>query len=294
MNGKWTRIGPKSSLIRMRSHQGREHLGVLFESDGANTTIVHVHGSCGNFASANFLSIMARIYEEAGINLLSVNTSGHDCISETLEGEELVYVGGSISTFEESVEDIFPMVEIARELGGVVILQGHSLGCDRVVEFVRREEQYFDLVLISPSDSYRLHEVFLHPGSVEEQAKRLEAMGRTSGISLLPYTTYGVRNLGEEYVIPVSRETLLSIIEGPPFRLFRIRSDMEWKVNTRCLACIGGRDDIQTWPSEVMFKHLESRFSEFESFVAEEGDHDFSSCEEALASRIVKWIHASS
>src|SRR5260370_4632674 len=124
---------PGCQIIQLKNNNGVPLEGLLFRVPGAKITILHVHGSCGNYWSALFLPVLARHLIEIGINLFSINTSAHDCIVEGSRDGKFAYIGGSIVNFSECVLDIQAALDFLAPMNTRVVLQGHSLGCDRIV-----------------------------------------------------------------------------------------------------------------------------------------------------------------
>src|ERR1039457_7651208 len=100
-------------LVTFVNRRGLGISGILYGQRRGATTVIHVHGSFGNFYANNFVPLMARTYAQAGINFLSINTSGHDGIAEGDRKGELEYVGGGRSSFNECVPDIHAAVTFA-------------------------------------------------------------------------------------------------------------------------------------------------------------------------------------
>src|SRR5438093_13111615 len=124
-------------LVTLRSTKGLDIDGILYRSDSGKATIVHIHGSFGNFYQNRFVRLMARRYCEARMNFLSVNMAGHDGLVEGYRHNlEFEYLGGAVADFGECVADIEGAVLFARQFSDRIILQGHSLGCDRVLHFL--------------------------------------------------------------------------------------------------------------------------------------------------------------
>ena len=75
-------------LITFKSSAGLHLDGLLFQKDNYRKTIIHVHGSYGNFYQNHFLRLMARQYTDSGINFLSFNLAGHDGFGEGYRNAE--------------------------------------------------------------------------------------------------------------------------------------------------------------------------------------------------------------
>jgi hypothetical protein len=131
---------------------------------------------------------------------------------------------------------------------------------------------------------------------VEQQISRLKTKPEIDPIfDWLPTREYGMKG-GEDwtYIIPITRKSLLSILEGPPFRLMRINSPAEFYLDQQALIYIGGKDAIQVWPSDTIFKYLEERIRKVTRVYYPDGDHMLANCEKQVIESIINWVIASS
>ena len=285
----------KGELVTFKDSKAFHHDGILYQASESTTTIVHVHGSFGNFYQNEFLRIMAKAYLEAQINFLSFNLAGHDGLAEGYRNEwDFEYAGGAIKAFEDCVFDIQAAVDFVQPFSKRVVLQGHSLGCERVLHFMLATKAKHDFILLSPCDSYQLQSIWLAPETVEDQISRLR-LGQTTDevFDWLPEREYGIRRGEWTYPIHIVRSNLISLIEGPAFKLVRMDQPADYKIDQKALIYIGGDDDLQTVPREVMFKYFEERVREVTSTsIFPEGDHSLWGCEQEVSEEIVKWVSA--
>ncbi len=125
------------------------HDGILYHAGDGLPTIIHVHGSFGNFYQNDFLRIMAAHYLASGINFLSFNLAAHDGLAEGYRNDwDFEYTGGAIVDFNTCVDDIQSAVDFVSPFSGRIVLQGHSLGCDRVVHYLRSTAAPLDFILL--------------------------------------------------------------------------------------------------------------------------------------------------
>ena len=278
-------------LVTFNSATGFQLDGILFGDDSFSTCIIHVHGSLGNFYQNRFLRVMGSKYAEAGIRLLSFNLSSHDGLAEGYRHEDdFEYSGGSIVDFDRCLEDIEGAIAFAGEYCDRIILQGHSMGCDRVLHYLLSRSAGHDCILLGPCDSYRLQEKWIGPEKVEDQIERLKrAAPGTGELDWLPSKEYGIRSGDEDYIIPITRRALLSIMEGPVFRLMRLDKPMDFHLEQRVFVYLGGKDPFQTADSEGMFRHLEGRVSQLRRCFVSNGGHSLEGCEEVVATEVIEW-----
>jgi len=287
----------KGELVSFASRDGWKLEGILFEAPSSRWTVIHVHGSMGNFYADQFVRVMASTYAARNISLLAFNTRCHDCVSEGYSrDDEFRYVGGSLSHFDTCVDDLAGAVEFVEGLSSEVILQGYSLGCDRIVSYVLSAGVKFRSILLSPCDSYEIQRIWLEGSqrSVEFQRSELSKLppGDDSQLTLLPFTEYGVRMNGEFYENPISVDALKSIVNGPPFSLFNLAESPRYFIDAPALVYIGRRDPLQTSKCDMMLSYLEERFQKISPLVSDEGDHCFTGQELEIARAIADWIRA--
>ena len=286
---------PLGCLVTFPSSRGLLLDGILYHRPGHQTIILHVHGSLGNFYQNQFVRVMAQKYADAGMSFLSFNLANHDGVAEGYKkGDEFLYVGGSVADFGECVSDIQGAIDFARDLAPRIILQGHSLGCDRVLHFLVSTSAEYDFVLLAPCDSYELQRRWIAPETVEEQISRLKADAGTTAEALdwLPAREYGIsQGDGWVYPIPVTRKALLSIMEGPVFKLIRIEHPARFWIKQNAFIYIGGFDALQTAASDKVFDYFEKRTKHVTRSFVREGDHMLRGCEDVVAEGIVDWIN---
>ena len=312
----------------MRSHNGRlvtirtterfEIIGMLFQSESSykgtdvnekhiltdfNTPIViHVHGNFGNFYQNKFLWYMSEMYLQNGIDFLSINLSSHDGLAEGYYGVQLKYVGGGVADYEASQLDIEAAVQYVQELGYKnVVLQGHSLGCDKIIEFAMNHEHLFPLILLSPVDSYAVQSNWISPESVEEQIERIkkglypqeDKPWGSADLDWLPNQEYGAKGGTQEwtYEIPITKEALLSILEGAAFKYLNVKTGDPFTLENRTFAYLGKRDGLQMHRHEDWVEFLQHSFTHITFAQDLDADHDIVGVEAELTERIIKWIH---
>ena len=279
-------------LVSFETTRGLILDGMLCEAQGASGTVVHVHGSYGNFYQNPFVRILASVYTECGLNFLSFNLAAHDGIAEGYgRDEEFAYVGGAVVAFDTCVDDIAGAVRFAEATCERVVLQGHSLGCDRVLQYMLSTGDVREFVLLCPCDSYELHNQWLQMETVEQQRLRLGKSGRDGdGIKLVAGREYGLRRDDWTYEIPITRRALLSIVDGAPARLIRPGGSKAYYLDAACAVYLGGEDPLLTVDMEVMFRYFEERVRAVRRVYVKNGDHLLSKCAENVGRAVADWL----
>jgi len=263
--------------------------GIVFRPPNPRLAIVHVHGSLGNFYQQPFIRVFAKRLGQHGVALLSFNLTAHDGVSEGYTPDQgMQYIGGSLSRFETCLDDLDALLCFASSICPKVVLQGHSLGCDRVLFYVQQRARRVPLILLSPCDSYRLQEIWLDGEKITEQAERLSSeYDNDEQINLVPAAEYGLAGPDDwTYSIPISRDVLLSIITGPPFQLLRVGGSAQTVSNAPAFVYMGTKDAIRGAPLNRMAEHVQRMVPRARGFTVEHGDHSLDGCEEAVADLI--------
>lgn len=287
-------FGPRGSLVTFTTSDGLELDGILYLAHEGAPTILHVHGSFGNFYQNPFVRILAESTLASGINLLAFNTSCHDGLAEgNLANGDMRYIGGAVSPFEGIVQDITAALEFVRLFSPRPILQGHSLGCDRVVHYLLESGAEHPCILISPCDSQELQRCWLGDESVEHQIERLRELPSQPGeLEWVAGCEYGVKvDPLWTYRNPITRRALLSILTGPPFHLFRYHGgERPWRINSPALVVVGSNDGLLTAPPEAVIRYFTGRFSSVESLVVNGADHMLARSEVSVAQHVCTWV----
>ena len=289
-------VGPAAhgKLLSVVNGAGLVLDGIVFSPPDARLAIVHVHGSLGNFYQQPFIRVFANRLARHGVAVLSFNLTGHDGVSEGYTPDrEMRYVGGSLSKFETCLDDLDALLRFAGSICPRVVLQGHSLGCDRVLFYTQRRATRIPLILLSPCDSHRLQEIWLDGEPILEQAARLSSgSDDDEQVNLVSASEYGMTGPdGWTYSIPISRAALLSIITGPPFQILRVDSSAQPVSNAPAFVYMGTEDTIRGAPLNEMTAHVRRLVPSARMFTVEHGDHSLDGCEETVADAISVWAH---
>lgn len=292
------RVNVLGEIVTIRNSRGIYLDGILYRNPANQVTVIHVHGSFGNFYQNFFLRLMAKKYLEAGFNFFSFNLSAHDGIAEAYrytgdgEKDDFEYIGFSVVDFRTCLDDIEGAIEFVKPFSKKIILQGHSFGCDRIVYYMLEKKTEYNCILLGPADSYNLQKKFRYPETVEEQIERLKKRPDTPNeYDWLSLKEYGVAQPPYEvYTIPMTKNSLLSIMEGPPYVLFNIEFPMNYKINANALVYLAGEDGYLTWPSQQMFNYLEEKFHELTRLYYPYSDHYLKNVEEDVIDKIINWL----
>ena len=282
------------TLVSVVNNAGLVLDGIVFSPPKPRLAIVHVHGSLGNFYQQSFIRVFANCLIQHGVAILSFNLTCHDGVSEGYTADQrMQYVGGSLSRFETCLDDLDALLSFARSFCTTVVLQGHSLGCDRVLFYVQQRAARIPLILLSPCDSHRLQETWISGETIAKQAARLSsASDDNKEVTLLSASEYGLSGPDDwTYSIPISRSALLSIITGPPFQILRVNDSARTVSDAPAFVYMGTEDAIRGAPFSEMAKHVRRLVPKARVFPVEHGDHSLDGCEEKVADSISEWAY---
>jgi hypothetical protein len=285
---------PKCEVVKFSATDGYIYTGLLYRSENSKKTIIHIHGMCGNMLSFSSLIDLADAYVQNGYNLLTFNLKAHDCIAEgswtsgtSSNDGYFFYVGGSLEPFERCITDIESAINFVSQFSTEIILQGHSMGCERIITFQLATKKNHNTILISPCDAYKLQMNYIYPQTIDDQ---IEELKQYDDSTLLPPKFFGI-NSGENeiYTIPIYKKALLSILTGMALKVFRQDKNLEYHLPISCICLLGKNDPLQTYQPQTAFNILKNKFQKFDGY-ALGGNHEMIPVENAMATLIVEWL----
>ncbi len=144
----------KVEFIRFKATDDVELQGWLNNED-SDVAVVHIHGMSGNGYENYFLDELRQMYAKHDVSLFTIDTRGRGITSDFRQGDGWKHAGSCFEIFEESVHDVQGAIDYLKSLGKTrFILQGHSLGCTKAVNFVITQATagIEKVVLLAPTD----------------------------------------------------------------------------------------------------------------------------------------------
>lgn len=280
----------KGCIISFASKSGYQCKGIFYGDSSYKKTVIHIHGSYGNFYDNYFIQEMAYEYNKNRINLLAFNMETHGGFAEGFKGDTYCYVGGAVSRFESSYDDIQGAVEYVKTFSQDIILQGHSLGTDKVLYYLMKSCSKYPIILLSPCDSYELQKRWIAPETVEEQIERIKRLPETE-LTWLDIKEYGIKSGDENYYIPITKKAFLSLADGFNFKMTRIEVPCdEYWLDTDAFIYIGGNDAFQTSDISAVRRFWNMRLRNPQVSYYKIGDHDMSGVLDDVIKAILSWI----
>lgn len=289
-----------TELVKFKNRSGLFLDGLYFYSPMNCCVVINVHGSFGNFYSNAFIKIMAESYNKKGINFLSFNLTQHDGVAEGVREQNNInrweYIGYAISDYSCCIDDIagaYDYVKIRNN--NTIILQGHSLGCNRILYYIKETGCDCPIILLSPTNSLELQRRWIFPERIEEQIFRLTEDGLRNEIN---FNEHGVNTSKKEIdrarddapYIPISAKSLVTMLKNPSMDIVQMLNN-EKPVDNLAFVYIGGQDEYQTDSLEIYRNCFDRYFSHIKYKVIIDGNHSFIGHEEELANCIAEWVN---
>lgn len=280
----------RGTIVTFDSCSGYTCKGILYDVKEPNGTIIHIHGSYGNFYDNHFIQEFASYYNEVNYNLLAFNMETHGAISEGYKKGHYGYFGGAVSSYETSVYDIAGAIKFASVFSNNIVLQGHSQGTDKILNFLWKTGRCYPAILLSPCDSYKLQELWIAPEKIDEQINRIRRLSGDGSMWLDP-KEYGIKSGCEYYNIPITKAAFLSLADGFNFRGLRYEDNQKYfTINGSIFIYLGGQDPFQTSDKNTIDSFFKERISNPSLHYYPGGNHDMDGIVSDVAQDIIRWI----
>lgn len=141
-------------FIRFHTIEGVELQGWFNDVPG-DLAVIHVHGMSGNGYENRFIDSLRGMCTVNNISFFSFDNRGRGVLSTFRKDNGYVLGGSCFEVFEDSEQDILAAIMFLQSKGkNKFILQGHSLGCSKVVNFVLQTKHINieKLVLLAPTN----------------------------------------------------------------------------------------------------------------------------------------------
>lgn len=141
-------------FVRFKASDNVALQGWLSSHEG-EVAALHVHGMGGNGYQNFFLDNLREMYNNLGISFFTFDNRGYGIINDFRQADGWKKAGSCFEIFEESVHDIQGALDFLKNRGHTkLILQGHSLGCSKVVNYVlaKAPSNIEKIILLAPTD----------------------------------------------------------------------------------------------------------------------------------------------
>ena len=286
----------KKTIVHIITPDKLDLYGILLSTKKKESIIINIHGTADNFYDNDFIWEIAKTLEPFNVSMLSVNNRG----SYNLEFYDYGPTarrnsGASVEIFEESVIDIDAWVKFALSLGyKKIILQGHSLGTEKVVYYMSKgkyRSKISSIILLGFSDSYGTHYEYF-----KKTTTKLLAEAKALVKNKKAYQFLTKEWLSHAGVLPQSAEAHLNFFKPSSelSKAFPIRQgknlSMYQNIKVPILGIIGDRGEYTVVPKEEAIKLLKNENKRAAIYQIEKSDHSFTGREKELANIIKKSI----
>ncbi len=277
-------------FVRFTASDDVELQGWL-NNEASDIAVVHIHGMSGNGYENYFLDNLRAMYAKHDISLFTIDSRGRGIISDFRQGDGWKHGGSCFELFEESAHDIRGAIDYLKSLGKTrFILQGHSLGCTKVVNFILNEnvDGVKKGILLAPTDMTGWANT--EPKHTEYLAKAKQLLSEGKGEELVDAQCWLDKT-------PISAQTYPTICEaGSSADIYGERDggSLLGKVELPILIVYGTEDIGITQIDGTIDKWLERvnaiKNTSTEIAVVDGASHGFNRFENLLAKSIERFI----
>lgn len=273
----------KVDFIRFKATDQVELQG-WFQNEPGDTAVVHIHGMSGNGYENYFLDDLREMYASHGFSFFSFDNRGRGTFTDFRQNQGTKQGGSCFELVRESIHDIQGAINYLKSQGkSKFILQGHSLGCAKVVHYLENHstEEITQVILIAPTDMVRWGEADSNHKDYLARAKKMVEEGK--GDELVESRIWVQKT-------PISAKTYISLCDpGGDADIYGNRAEGAWisKISIPMLMVYGDQDtgvqktdgSAENWQKRVAeIKNPQTKVS-----IISGAQHGFKGMEENLA-----------
>lgn len=281
-------------LLRFQEDGSHPYHGLIFEpicKTKNRTVVVHSHGTLGNFYFNHFIDAFAKSYVARDVSFLTFNHLAHDGVAESVVNGIVEYVGGSVSDFNSCVDDFRLVKQTLMDMGyQTVVFQGHSLGCERVMQYLETTQTLAPIILLAPVNSRATQEAWCNKRLGVTFEILLENLKREKS-KLLRDDIYGSPGVTPDwdYYIPIYGKALLTFMSSDAISYFepklsRIRSFSE------TLIVLPSKDTFSEFSENSLFDFFSSKVDKSSEIFVVNCNHDFDGYLKEVCDRCSDWV----
>ncbi|MCA1031347.1 alpha/beta fold hydrolase [Bacillus timonensis] len=269
--------------------------GVHWKEVRRKTCVLFIHGTSGNIIENYFAHALAEHLVGNGYGFFYGHTRGYNHINDILtkEGNHRT-IGASYESFIDCIYDIDLWVKKVREIGyESIILMGHSLGANKVIHYLSKEENtaIAGLILASPPDLVGLSKRYdPNRDAMIQEAKNNVNNGEPTKL---------LSHLHDGWLAISSQTYLERCIDGcdaDNLPIMRNPSTFEALSTIRIpiFAFMGDVNEVNIHtPSEdlALMKEKATSCPKFEYAVLEGANHNYEGYELGMAKRVLDWMN---
>lgn len=283
----------EASLQRITTKDGLELHGLLFEPNRrTNNALIHIHGWIGNFYENKFIDYVAKAAVSKRFAFLTFNNRGAGVITDFIKRKktkvDYVRVGGSLEEFKDCIFDIKAAADFLSKKGyKKIILQGHSLGCQKATfyKYKTRDKRVKGLILLAPVDDVGFTQNKLKNKYIKSLSVAKEMVRNNKGDKPVPKWMAFYPLLNAKMFLNVADP------KSSSGRLFDYSGNLKEIKNVNCpiLAVFGSKDEYQSNSAEKL-KILKENVKDCDIKLVTNAGHGFVGFEEKLSKLIGDWL----
>ena len=170
-------------IVKIKTPDNITLFGFLSESSNKDIILINIHGTGSGFYVEEFESEFTERLPKLDVSTLFTNNRGNYTMESWQE------TGAAVEKFENCLIDIDAWIEFALQKGyKQIILQGHSLGTEKVVYYMEKgkyKDRVVGVILLGFSDSYGCQMKFLQTQSINPMDEALELIKTKKGYQLI-------------------------------------------------------------------------------------------------------------
>lgn len=277
-------------LVRFQTKDKLKLQGLLYKSKRKISKIlIHVHGWMGNFYENRFIDYFADILTKNNIAFFTFNNRGAGIITEFLRDEKRERIGGSLEKFEDSVFDIGGAIRYLQTRGfQEFVLQGHSLGCQKVVYYQnnKKDSRVKGLILLAPVNDIEFVTTKIFNDAKYQDALTIaySMVKSGKGQNPVPEWMQYYPLLSANMFVQVSDATSTA---GRILNYYDKLQEIK-TIKEPILAIFGSKDNYQIKPKgklEILKKKVGC-----DTYLVKNADHWFSGYEKAVANKVTSFM----
>ena len=272
------KTGKKYALVSIEFPSGKLHGLYSPATKNFRGTVLHIHGTGGNFYFNPFIDPLRGAYHKNGYDYFTVNFPGHD---NTVVHEN----------FEDSNRAIDAW--IGRMKGGPVILQGHSLGTLKILNYLEKSDpdkikRIKAIVLLSPFEIVAFYSQY-NGKPHDFVRKELDNLY----VNHCDESDYVPRYIFDKW--PISIRTFKNAIEENGIMdRFPARNDLRncsiFRLRIPVFIALGSSDDYLYPPAETVYDMIRNKQNNIACCLIKGAPHNFEGKIDGLVKNVESWL----
>ncbi len=282
-----------TTFQRIATKDGLELHSLLFEPDRKTIkALIHIHGWVGNFYENKFIDYVAKEAVARGFAFLTFNNRGAGIINDFIKRKrskvDYVRIGGSLEEFKDCIFDIKAAIDFLSRKGyKKIILQGHSLGCQKATfyKYKTKDRRVKSLVLLAPVDDVAFTKIMLKNKYRKSLAIAKQMVKKGESNSPVPKWMAFYQLLNAKMFLSVADPKSAS------GRIFDYSGELREIKDVNCpiLVVFGSKDNYQAKPEEKL-NILRENVKNCDIKLVKNSGHGFVDFEAKLAKIIGNWL----